>query len=247
MTKVELKSHIRSAEASGSQQFVVRWYYNANASQHVIDNSVVRDSFRSNSTSDWQALTEVGKTPVGVALVPVKVVSTAAPDAPLCTATVIEGSEGYFRLGVMSTVALPKSWLPYLGDVFNVGLKMAFLLDATWADGTYYAAEDIRVNVYGFGTVYETVLDPFKRIKNQWGGALAVMGIATPDSTYPLPHVTIDFKIEVVGVPRGTGVRQDWDVLMNWSLFGWNSRYAAEPLELASQSPVSGLAPDSLS
>lgn len=231
---------------SGSCHAVARWYKQPNDNSHVV-RTVVKDSFRSDSYSDWAASVVLGRKVEEVVLHPQRLESAPQPEAPVISNYTVDASEGYFRLGFVGTFAIPKDWLRILPSSPSVGLKVAFLLDTKWANGTYSYPEDVKINLYGFGEVQQYTTDAFKQIKDLWGGAFAIMGLATPDEVYPLPHITIDFKIEVVGVPMGTAVLQDWDALINWSYFGWNARARMEPLERLEDSPVSATSPELLS
>lgn len=228
--EVDLESEVKTARFNGSLHLVISWRYQAASKLHQTklhtDTSV-----RSNSSADWFSTTRVGDVVAIVDLEPGPVVLREKSEEPVFSSYVEESSEGYFRLGFVGTFPVPTDWLPYLVTASSLGIKVGFLLDTKWGDGTYSDPEDVKVNLYGFGDVREWRWDPFKKIKDLYAGSLDVVGTLRPSETYPRPHIVIDFKVEVTGVPSGTHFWQDWDAFISWSFFGWVNAVRATPIE----------------
>lgn len=217
-------------EANGQVHYTTSWRYVSNTSKHDIIKSFNRDAVGTGSSSVWQSTTTVGDKPAQVIELPAKIINNGPSDIPVLTGSIRnDGSEGYFVLGVSGTFPVPKKWLPKIIGNFNYALNVAFALDTTWAQGTYSSPEGLTVNLYGFGDLHKYSWDPFRKVGALWVGGLAIMGLAAPTETYPLPHVVIDFKVEVVGVPSGTAVRQDWDSVFSWSTRAFSTLLYREP------------------
>lgn len=217
--------------ALGHQWQVVRWVHgtgDVGPGSHRVNSLLVRHMMSQGFRSDLTLDMDLQRTPMPVMESPTAVSVVDYKDTPEYHAYIDDStqqSEGYFRLGYVCTLPVPKFVLRAFKTDFNVNMRMTFMLDSKWSNGSYLAPEDVKVNFYGFGEVKQYQFSPWRKIKDNIYGSFLLNALTQISETYPLPHIVLDFKVETIGVPLGTEVLQDYDIIVSWDIAGFSSIY----------------------
>lgn len=123
--------------------------------------------------------------------------------------TINKQSTGYGIISVIATYPIPSEWLSFLptGSKTDWGLRLWLGCDLKWnsatGPGEYIPGENLQVDWFGFDSPGFYKISTPRKLNGLMQWILELSGVISPSEIYPLPHVTIGFKTEIVGQPGG--------------------------------------------
>lgn len=204
---------------------VVTWHMNSDGPPwHFVDaNNVSSNGFATSASSYGSVELHhfEGEIPEQVLQLPIgsKYERPAVADASIS----VDGSKGYFVLGISTTMPLTDRFTRYFTGQPAVMMHLAAALDAQWPTysglGSYSAPEALHLDFKGFKNVRQVDLTKWVKKGAQWVLSAVFGAELDLSEVIPVPHLLLTYTVEAVGVPAHNA-RIDWDAKYSLILSG---------------------------